>query len=487
MEVDAFVTSEFTGAVKWPDKRLEKRVQRVARQIAVSPSAPIPKAAGSDGQTEAIYRFLNNDRVTADLVLSPHVQATVERGKAARLLIVAHDTSEFEFDSTCDARSIGYTSAGRAGFYAHFSLAIDAGSPYPEPLGVVGLKQWNRTKKPSPKGESTTRKRSGAQCAKQEERETSRWHEKAIEVGRLFGEEARPIHVMDREADSFAIFSELLGAKQSFVIRITRRQRRAKQAADPDSDSWSTMTAVAEGAATVANRDVHLARRVHKARKGGPRTRAAFPPRDERVASLSISAERVRISRPRYGSAEHPKELELNVVRVFEPNPPDGAEPVEWLLVTDRPVDTVEDILGVVDIYRRRWLIEEFIKALKTGTAYMERRLESGHALYNMMALSIPIAWRLLSIRAQARNSADAPADETFADDEITVLRRFSSRKLSPRPTVKEAYLAIAGLGGHLKSNGEPGWQVLWRGYEEFQLRVEVWRAATSPPPEAEM
>jgi hypothetical protein len=42
--------------------------------------------------------------------------------------------------------------------------------------------------------------------------------------------------------------------------------------------------------------------------------------------------------------------------------------------------------------------------------------------------------------------------------------------RLGPNATIREAMLAIAALGGHIKNNGDPGWAVLGRGYEDLLL-----------------
>jgi hypothetical protein len=48
---------------------------------------------------------------------------------------------------------------------------------------------------------------------------------------------------------------------------------------------------------------------------------------------------------------------------------------------------------------------------------------------------------------------------------------------LQPRwpsaPTARDALLAVAALGGHIKNNGDPGWIVLGRGYQDL-LRLEL-------------
>ena len=45
-------------------------------------------------------------------------------------------------------------------------------------------------------------------------------------------------------------------------------------------------------------------------------------------------------------------------------------------------------------------------------------------------------------------------------------------------PTAREVLLEVAALGGHLKHNGEPGWQSLGAGYERLMLLTAGWEAA---------
>ena len=73
--------------------------------------------------------------------------------------------------------------------------------------------------------------------------------------------------------------------------------------------------------------------------------------------------------------------LTVNVVDVFEPQPPLDEEPIAWTLLTSQPIDTVEQQIAIVDIYRARWLIEEFFKAVKTGCDYEAKQLESKETL----------------------------------------------------------------------------------------------------------
>jgi hypothetical protein len=167
------------------------------------------------------------------------------------------------------------------------------------------------------------------------------------------------------------------------------------------------------------------------------------------------------------------------VVHVREPNPPEGAEPIEWFLLTSEPIKTKDEIVAVVNHYRARWVVEEFFKALKTGCAYETRQLRTYDALVVALMIFLPIACRLLFLRSLARSNPDLPATVALTKTEIDVLRHFSKRvRLRKAPTVREVLLAIAGLGGHLKNNGDPGWITLARGMEKLLMHAEGWEAA---------
>lgn len=163
---------------------------------------------------------------------------------------------------------------------------------------------------------------------------------------------------------------------------------------------------------------------------------------------------------------------------VREVDPPEPNSAVEWVLLTGEPIDTAEQLLRIVDFYRARWVIEELFKALKTGCSFEKRQLCTLHALSNALSTLLPLAWRLLLLRTEARERPDAPATAVLSPDELEVLRAASRKPLPEAPTVRDALLAIAALGGHLKRNGEPGWQTLGRGYDKLQTLTLGWRLA---------
>jgi len=446
---------EFSGTALG-DKRRSLRVLEVVRALDVNPSMSFPKAMGNDAALEGTYRLLNNPEVGAAELLAPHHRATAERISALPAVVIAHDTTSLDFNGS-GRSGLGPTSRGGQGFFAHISLAL-TGDEARLPLGVLASKTWVRTgKKPKIRPEMRSH---------DPERESKRWFEQVAAAQGRVPNEVRAIHVMDREGDAYELLSRMHAGKLGFVVRAAH-DRRVLGDLPMLSDVLGALKQECE-------REVPLSRRIGSSM---PRGRAQHPPRHSRVARLAFSASRVEFERPRYALNELLPSISLNVVHVTEVDPPPGEKPVEWILFTSESIASVADILRVVDVYRARWVIEEFFKALKTGCAIEERELESFHALENALALFVPIAWRLLLLRNLSRQSGDVAANVALTTTQLEVLRAVSKKPLSAAPTAREALLAIAALGGHIKNNGDPGWQVLARGYHDLLLLEVGWLA----------
>jgi hypothetical protein len=296
-----------------------------------------------------------------------------------------------------------------------------------------------------------------------EDKESRRWLDLVQRVDGELGGVAEAVHVMDREADAYELLAALCSGNHRFIVRL-----QFDRAVD-ETVGRGKISDVLRGRRTVLAREVTLSARSPK-RREPPGRGKKHPPRRARSATLSVTASSVTIRRPSHLGTRVPATLRLNVVRVHEKNAGRGIEPVEWRLVTSEPIETVEDVAAVVDGYRARWLIEEYFRALKQGCAYERRQLESKHALLNALAVFTPIAWQLLALRQLSRDQADVPADHVLSPLKLTLLQRHPDVKLRVRPTLRDAMLAIAKLGGHIKNNGEPGWLVLGRGYEDLLL-----------------
>ncbi len=440
--------SEFTGA-DFGDQRLSKRLLRLVERLVVDPSASFPEAFGDDSALEATYRFFRNESVSPQRILAPHVAATLKRLKAESRVVVAHDTTEFSYSS--ERQGLGRINDSGRGFFAHAALAVSADGTR-RPLGVVGLQTFTRTE--PPKRDRHTEK------IPLEQRESFRWLSLGLEVGALLVDVTTPIHVMDSEADAYELFAGLIEHGQRFVVRLKHDRRVADESGEvaPLSQTLPYL----QGRCV---REVALSARSapHHEKRGRKRNAS----RTSRMATLEFSATRVSLVAPKHLGLDKP-DLELNVVYVEEIDLPEGADPVQWVLVTTESIATQSDVEWVADAYRARWPIEELFKALKTGCALEKRQLESLPALLNALAVFVPIAFQMLALRTAARFEPERPASTLLRPTQLLVLQRHRDIRLPPSASTQLALLAIAQLGGHIKNNGEPGWIVLGRGFQKL-------------------
>jgi len=371
-------------------------------------------------------------------------------------------------------RTLQLLITGRAGYRAHVSLAVglEPDRP-PRPFGVLSVQaDFRRT--PADYGGKKKNSRNGWATARSKDKAFLRWERGIDASAEALEGDRQVIHVADREADSYPLFCKVRQLGHGCVIRL-RNDRRAR-VQDDEVEDWSSLGEIASAMEGSFERTVPLSRRGDK---GPPARLKTHPPREERGALLRYSAAEVEIKKPHYQPAVLPASLQLWFVRVWEPAPPDGETPIEWLLLTTEPCTTPEEIMRVVDLYRARWVIEDFFKALKTGCAIEKRQLESRHALLNALALFLPIAVHLLWLRSCARDTPDAPATNVFTPLQLTVLRHRSHRRMPDKPTVVQAMWSLAGLGGHIANNGWPGWQVLGRAFVTLLDAVATWEIAT--------
>jgi Transposase DNA-binding/Transposase DDE domain len=436
------------------DARLVRRASGLAEALALAPNLSLPKVWASPAELEAGYSFLRKPRAGFSELMQATQQNTRELALTERRVLALHDTT----DVTCPAAradEVGFLQTGKAGFYVHHTLCVGAASMIP--LGVVWSELWGRPQRT----QGRARSRAGSEFAKLEVRESDRWLEGVAEAQLWLEGCEQVVHVMDREADSYRLFQHMLALEADFVVRL-RHDRRVEDGHLAD---------------VLAQAPSKLLRTVHvSARPGKSMPRHTHKAREAREAELVVRCSKATFQPPNYMRDAEP--VELNVVQILEEKPPLGEEPISWVLVTTLPIHTREQLEQVIDIYRARWLIEEFHKALKTGCMLEKRQLESFESITTLLALCYPVASELLRVRTRSRQPGLSAAD-ALRPSVLACLRAHPrALHLPEHPSAQEALASIARLGGHLKHNGPPGWQTLAAGYMELLAFERGWLAA---------
>lgn len=447
-----FAEREFGGA-ELGDARLTSRLVRMGAAALARPTASLPAMMGSDAELEATYRLLNHPRLEPEQVLAPHVRRTVERCGARPLVVIAHDTTDLMFGGEVERENLGRVRNKKAGFEAHVSIAVEPGREARHMLGVLEVQRIN--------GHTSDRAGRGGRSLNGDDR----WFTGVRSAEMSLGGAVGAVHVMDRASDSYQLWARMVAARYRFVCRLSKNRKL-----DATHKLFDHLAELAEQPAQL-HRDVVLSRR---GKQRGSVLRKVHPPRDRRNAQLEARASCVTIPMPDYCRGEDvPPELQLNIVHVREVNTPDGCDPVDWKLITTEPIDDEQHLAEIVDAYRARWVIEEYFKSLKTGCAIEKRQLETYEGLAMALALLAPVAWRLLQLRALAEAEPDRPAADVLTPLQLTILRAKARDPFPQAPTVADACFAVARLGGFLKHNKRPGWQVLGRGLHDLLLMEE--------------
>jgi hypothetical protein len=447
------------GGCEFGDRRLTRRAVTTADAVMRHPGGTLPaKLAGND--LLGFYRLANNPKVTHAAMLAPHARATLAEAEAVAaggVVLLISDTTEVDYTTLSSAAGeLGQVgNGGGRGLLCHNVLAFDyAGRTS---LGLVNQVMHRRRK--VAKGETLKQKR------EHPGRESRLWKRALADVpppppGQVW------VHVCDRGADTFENVDFWEGRGEKYDIR----SKSNRKVVGPDGKR---------------HRLHELARGLPRA--AGRRTVRVSDNRGQpaREATVEVGFAAVTLPAPRQRRGEHGDQPHTAwVVHVREVDPPAGAAPLEWVLLTNVPVATAADAWERADWYACRPVIEEFHKALKTGCGVEDLQFTTRHALEVAIALLSVVATRLLRLRDLSRDdrTKDRPAADVLDPVYVEVLSAVRFKRRRPL-TVLEFCLALAWLGGHLnrKSDRPPGWLVLWRGWTKLQqmvAAVEADRAA---------
>lgn len=457
------------------DQRVVDRLVELMGKMGEHPQAPINQL-GDGSQTKAYYRLFQSDALEDDAILRAHRDQTLRRMNEHNRVLLIQDTSTANFSSHWRAAGIGDLGGGCSeklggfGLFMHTALVTTIEGM---PLGLWDQRIWSR-------------KQSQANVDHPLWGETRKWFLPVQALEELQEEiRAQVITVSDRESD---IMEYLLCCRRqpglSFVVR-GRHLRRIegngfKVSLLQHLQEQETRLEYETQVPTPQN--TKLAREAKKERKRkekpGAGIRRWTPER--RTAQLEVKAARVGLQVQGHlrEEAQGADTLEVNAVLVSERDAEKIKEPVQWLLLTDLPVNTVEEIREVIEIYKKRWTIEIFFKVLKSGCRIEDCRLETAERLARFILLKSIVACRLLALSRCGRETPMANAKTILEKEEIEVLRKKYKAPPRQKLDISTVTIWIARLGGYLarRADPPPGPLVIWRGWDRLQAMVEGYR-----------
>lgn len=439
-EAGMWAESNF-GQTDLGDRRRTRRAVSLAASMLRHPAASLPRQAGTWAAAKASYRLFDQDAVTLDALQSAHWEFTRDEARRRNVVLMIEDTTELDYTYRGETEGLGPIGNGKGrGFLLHSTLAVD-----PRGTGeVLGLAyQMMLRRVPRDKRETRTQR-------KQRQRESHVWPTSVRSVG-ASESKSRWIFVGDRAADSFETFEACEETDTDFLIRVAQN-RRAALGHKADQPTGQLLDLV-RSLPTSSSKELSIRTRPH---------------RKKRVAKLSVAFSEVSVFAP-WLNDRKVGPLRCWLVRVWEENPPPNEDAIEWVLLTSIAVESKESAVTVTDYYSMRWLVEEYHKCLKTGCSVEQRQLQTADRLEGCIGLLAVVAVRLLQLKLIAKSKPDSPAMKCAPREHVEVLAAF--RGCSPQSwSVHEFWREVAKLGGFLgrKGDGEPGWQTLWRGWQQL-------------------
>lgn len=473
MTVKEWAVTEFGGA-ELHDRRRSRRLVKVAAQLAANPHGRLPESIDQWGDLKAAYRLLEQPEITHEAVLATHATRVKEECRQAGDYLFVEDTTELDFSSHPAAEDLGpIGNGGQRGLLAHSTLAmrIDRWNAEHEPqvtlVGLAAQQCWVR-----PPHTRTGRETKAERRAR--DRESQRWAASVEQIGPPPAG-TRYTFMADREADIWETLGRCQDNRWDFIVRANQPRALADQ-------EGSVFDAV--GAAPVVARFTLKLRsrpqRVTRDKKTGKpkRVRKAH---GQRTVELEVRTCTVRVRAPqRPGGPAEPRTV--NIVEAKEVNAAPGDDPIHWVLLTSWPCGTEEEVMRVVKAYTRRWLIEEYHKALKTGTGIEDSQLETAQRIEALLAILAVTAARLLNRKLLATTRPDEAVDKKELGDEAIRILQATCGRPEDGWTNRNVLRAIAKLGGFIgrKSDGEPGWITIWRGWQRLMPMVQGYNLARS-------
>jgi hypothetical protein len=443
------------GNLELGDKRRTARLVEAVDVMCRHPGGTLPDKLSRPADLRAFYRLMRRPEVTHAALIRSHADYTRARiAEQDTDVLIIHDATELDFTSktTVSAHLSQIGMGTRRGYVCHNSLAVRADTG-----AVLGLtSQILHRRACAPKNETPK------QCRERADRESRLWVQGAQASGPAPAG-VRCIDVSDSLSDTFEYMAFAAATGRRFVLR----QKEDRRLATPLAGQHYLKAAV----------------RALPAQAERPLRVLASPGRSARQTTVRVAFAPVHLAVPGERHGDYvARPLQVWAVRVWEPTPPAGEDLLEWVLLTNVPVECAADAQQRVAWYEKRPIIEEYHKGKKTGCRIESMQFDALDRLEPAIAVLSVVTTTLLQLRDAAR-APDADrrlATEVIGSEYVEVLARHYGNRLGPRPTVLKFYLHVARLGGHQnrKGDGFPGWLTLWRGWEKLQSMVDGYHAA---------
>ena len=305
--------------IDFGDKRLSVRLQKTVENLTKNTGASILGSGKGRSEAKGFYRLLSNEKFDMSQLQGAVYGSTLSRLNGIVLLI--QDTSDINLNGHKKTESPGYSSEHVKGIKLHSCIAM---SPLGIPFGLASQSYETRE----------VAKSAGKQSRPIEEKESYRRLETMREATEFAPEGVHYVTVCDREGDFYELYAEAVELETDFVIRVTH---------DRNCDENEKTASKIRRQGAVGTVTVNIPRDSRSGAKA-------------RTAEMEVAYCHVSVNKPANVTDKTvaPK-ISMTLVRITEVNPPDGCDPIEWILAASLPIGSAEDAMAIVEYYIQRW------------------------------------------------------------------------------------------------------------------------------------
>lgn len=443
------------GHVRFPDRRNAALAVRIAAGLVERPFAKVSEAFPDEAMRQAVYDLLEHPACHPQALIDAAATATAKAASAYPLSLIPLDGVSLTLRDPNNRResgSVGRRSNGARGLHVMDAVGLN---PQGDVLGLAGMIIWARSheRHALPPGRRPV-----------EQRELKYWLELRAQLRTVYEEHAPAtvrVFLHDSGADAWPVLLDVLAQDKHDNEYSIVRAAQNRRASSLESHGHASYLWPLLKRASMRDRQ----------RKNIPAGHRRAP----RRVLMDLAVREVTLDLKLKPSGKHaPARLfaihvrELGHVRA-------GQERLELMLLTDHPVETLEDAWKMVRWYMLRWRVEDQHKAWKKSGSDIERmQLGSGRSIAKWMVWHAAVAARALQLVHQSRDAQQGskPADGVFTRHELQalrLLRAHNGRTTSDDLTVRQAVELIAKLGGYESRHDRlPGPMVVQRGLEQI-------------------
>lgn len=508
------IANELEG-VCFGDKRVDKRSIKVLEELFEGVGSGLGASFKSNSEIKAAYRFFDNNLSTPKKILQPHYKKTLERIKKCKIVALIQDTTDIHMGHMEEVENLGViNNINNPGCILHPVIAF---TPEKLCLGSIDANFLFRSA-------DELGKKISKDSRMIHEKESSKWLE-GYHVACKIAEECPGttcVSIGDRESDIYELLLETIEGKAELIVRAHQNRSITAPPSEEQCKLLQENEKIAEEIKKIALQNDKLRQRkdtgiqrkensikifenkeriksnkelihkdklvvntlIYQIKKMPMKGEIEFilpagRGKKSRVVKQSIRVKEV-VLKPSNTKNKLPN-IKINAVLLEEIDTPEGEEPISWMFLTTLPINTLEEIQLIINLYLSRWGIELFFRVLKSGCKIEELRFQEASRLTACISIYMIVAWRVLYSTFIGRACPSMPCTLLFEMDEWQSVYAVIMKARPPEepPSLGEFMIMVAMLGGYRnrKSDGPPGMKVIWTGLQAMHKLELGWKA----------